>query len=603
MLISRGGGKVWLTLAAVLLSAAARADGDPSTVYVNAANYGQSGLDGTSVATGYGTIQDGVDAAPSGGTVLVAPGVYDKGGKTFNWTHDGVTVACSNRVLINKPLTLKAISSNPADTVIKGAWDSNPTDGNKYGIGPGAVRCVRSQAADVIVKGFTLTDGSCQALTAETSDGDAGRVGGFAGYSSSYTTRNFAVDCVITNCAGSRGAALRHTVCVRCEIVDCWSEGGQAGARHVWAFHSLFRRNDSRTPCVGESHLVNSAIVQSFGTDAYISSKVNLYNSLAYANQTVLKSIGSNYHAYNSAFQSLDNVAAQTDCVAGEIYAFVAPLLGDWRLRKGSQAETLGSVARLNEAIEALGDTVPDEVEIRKSLDGVTIDAVSTAPIAAGPYQKAIDTYGGLSFRIGSGTMNFKAEGHAYVMGNSAYVFATEYPSTITVAIDSEKPVHRVDRNSAYGGNWYPDMSNRLVCGFPPAGIVVTNSVYAANKIVYVNPDGVDDDAEEGRGASADMPFRTLQYAVNHAGNRGVVVAATGSYAEGGDEFNSVSNRVTMKTSNHIRILGAGAGKSVIVGQGDRAIRRTTVGSAVRPQCAASAYHPAPARLRYRASR
>ena len=92
--------------------------------------------------------------------------------------------------------------------------------------------------------------------------------------------------------------------------------------------------------------------------------------------------------------------------------------------------------------------------------------------------------------------------------------------------------------------------------------------MYAANKIVYVNPDGVDDDAE-GRGASAEMPFRTLQYAVDHAGNRGVVVAAAGRYAEGGDQYASVSNRVTVKSGNHIRILGAGAGKSFIVGQGD----------------------------------
>ena len=36
-------------VAAALLAAAALADGDPSTVYVNAANYGQAGMDGTSV--------------------------------------------------------------------------------------------------------------------------------------------------------------------------------------------------------------------------------------------------------------------------------------------------------------------------------------------------------------------------------------------------------------------------------------------------------------------------------------------------------------------------------------------------------------------------
>ena len=246
-----------LVLLTVAVIAGVR-NSEAKNIYVNSANYGVPNLDGTSVAKGFGTIQDGVDAALEGDTVLVAPGVYDKGGKTFDWG----TVVCSNRVLISKPITLKAISSNPVDTVIKGSWDSNPTSGNAFGIGPAAVRCVKVTSANVAVKGFTLADGSCQALTAE-GDIQAGHVGGFAGYNNANKSTVFAVDCVITNCAGARGGAVRYATCVRCVIEDCKTQGGQAGARHVQAFHTVFCRNSSAgSECVGESKLINCAIIQ-----------------------------------------------------------------------------------------------------------------------------------------------------------------------------------------------------------------------------------------------------------------------------------------------------------------------------------------------------
>lgn len=545
---------------------------EAGTVYVNCDNYGRSGMTGANVAMGYGTIQEGVDAASAGDVVLVAPGVYDKGGTTFNWTKSGVTVACTNRVVIGKQITLKAISSKPADTVIKGAWDSNPTDGNAFGIGPAAVRCVYVTASGVVVKGFTLADGSAQALVAE-GDIAAGCVGGFAGKSFDSGWESFVVDCVITNCAGARGGAVRYATCVRCVIVDCQTDGGQAGGRHVNLFHSIVMRNSSKASCVNESRLVNSVVSESVGTDPCVGEKMWYYNSLVYANATDPAKLSSTYKAYNTSFQNFGTTGEQAvDCVVGEAYPFVAPLLGDYRVRKGTVAETLGSVSRLVEAVNGLGFAVPGEVEIYKSMDGVTIDPASNGPIAAGPYQRTVETCGGQFFRVGQGTISFVANGVANSLTRSRYAFGTEYPSTISVKIVSAHPIHRIDRAAAHGGNYYPDMEGKVVCGFPPAGIIVTNSAYTANKRVYVNPDpeiGADDDSETGRGASAEKPFLTLQYAVDHAGNRGVVIAAEGRYDKGGDQYSSVSNRVTIKSGNHIRVVGAGAGKSFIVGQGD----------------------------------
>ena len=116
----------------------------------------------------FASIQAAVDKAVAGDVVKVKPGVYDNGGKTYTFTSKaGVTYTCLDRVQISKAIRLEATSSNPADTVIKGASSPEPIDGNTYGIGPNAVRCVSVVGVDgVVVKGFTLADGRAHALTA-----------------------------------------------------------------------------------------------------------------------------------------------------------------------------------------------------------------------------------------------------------------------------------------------------------------------------------------------------------------------------------------------------------------------------------------------------
>ena len=82
-------------VAAITTSAAA------ATYYVDDDNYGKTGLNGSTEALAYGTIQDAVDAASSGSTIIVLPGTYDKGGVYC----DGST----NRVFVDdKKLTIKS---------------------------------------------------------------------------------------------------------------------------------------------------------------------------------------------------------------------------------------------------------------------------------------------------------------------------------------------------------------------------------------------------------------------------------------------------------------------------------------------------------------
>ena len=90
-------------------------------------------------------IQDAIDAAPAGGVVLVAPAVYGRDSRNYG--------GMANRVVVCKPLTVLASSTNRAFTVIQGQGP----------LGANAVRCAYVGNGARLM-GFTLTNGFTKTL-------------------------------------------------------------------------------------------------------------------------------------------------------------------------------------------------------------------------------------------------------------------------------------------------------------------------------------------------------------------------------------------------------------------------------------------------------
>lgn len=174
-----------------------------SNVWVdcNLADY--AGHDGSTPELAFETIQDGIASYNGNLVVNVKPGRYAKGG--------GYVQDASNRVCIAGHWGIVRVRSTGGRdvTFIEGAKDpSTAEDPVLDGCGPAAMRCVAGTAAALAaglgstagcVQGFTLTGGRGYGSGSDTTQMRGG---------GALLDAIELLDCTITNCVASRGAAV-----------------------------------------------------------------------------------------------------------------------------------------------------------------------------------------------------------------------------------------------------------------------------------------------------------------------------------------------------------------------------------------------------------
>ena len=162
--------------------------------------------DGSSWVSATNSIQgavDVIDDSNATNTVAVSNGVYNTGGADGYPGGGAFFDGTSNRVAIYKVITVRAASSDPADTIIVGAPG---TIGTNAPYGTGAVRCVYITNG-ASLHGFTLSNGYTRALHAPAGEPNTSLRGGgiFCGQGGTPSS-----GVVISNCVVKRNQSWYH---------------------------------------------------------------------------------------------------------------------------------------------------------------------------------------------------------------------------------------------------------------------------------------------------------------------------------------------------------------------------------------------------------
>ncbi len=190
------------------------------------------------------TIQDGVDAANPGDTVLVNDGVYAAGGRPVNG------YALTNRVTVDKPLTVQSVNG-PAVSIIQGYQIvPGPTNGDS------AVRCAYLTNGASLV-GFTLSRGATR------TNGDQSHELYGGGVWCESNTKCVLSNCVVAeNSAWFGGGGAWRGALKNC-VIRANSASGGGGVYGSSVTNSLLEGNSAATyggGAIGSSYLRNCVI-------------------------------------------------------------------------------------------------------------------------------------------------------------------------------------------------------------------------------------------------------------------------------------------------------------------------------------------------------
>ena len=484
-------------------------------------------MDGTE-AKPFNTLQAAANVANavsnSYWVIYAKKGRYDKGGALYA----GIT----NRFAVTNSKTyirLYAVDG-PAETFIVGAGDDESTHPFKYG--DAAVRCVASITGCGSVNGFTLTDGRGTLNNGSESSASLGGEGGavFCNISSTYMVE----DCVITNCAASRGGVSFNASLHRCFVVDCtsWQGALRGGVR---ASSCVFKNLASSRP-VEKNYVVgiadfayNCTLIGCGDTEANpmipignASPEAGLHNSVVYGFSYVANQANTSFSG--CWYDEVASGGAAREGMTHTKIAFADVTADDYALYSASRAATGASMDGLTGNFWEYG--VPDDIE------GVLFDF--TTGYSAGAYVRKVPSA-------------------------SVTAAATEGVAAVSVTPSGEQLVSASSPTVTFTAD---SAATRNFCGFYLNGELVTTSPsytfeYSAgaagarlnlearySPYWYVDP--AKSDSNGGR--DWDDAMKTLAAVMAKALPGDTVIAAPGTYEEGDMAQHTISyNKPTDK--------------------------------------------------------
>ena len=501
----------------------------------------------------YKTIQKGVDEVDANGTVKLLRGIYGEGEEHWDGSQ-------TNRVLITKKLTLEGVEGKEVTHIVGRHQPGATTDTEK--MGAAAIRCIRikdNSAAGTIIKGLTIRDGAAQ----NSSDAIQSYGGGVCGYAKTTKTCFYLVDCVVSNCAACWGGAIHSGTAVRCLFKNNFGVGPGGTARHASLLNCLVVRNKnlnaSARPALGYCIVVNSTVYGTLSAGQGLAYNNSAYNSISFGNS-------------NTDIYSNNTTVTNTYDTASHAYMLFSPASGDYRITDGTPAAGGGLTEFVTSKI-----TLPAGIDANIDLAGNTID-LSKTTCDAGCYQGAVTPAGGRIMFLSTGWI---VNGERHETGGTTVYYTPEtWPISVTA-----RPLVANVTNYVYSGTssgyfahnknrrYFPLMDGSHVLTPPPdAADTLRLTPQTATFVVYAKPDA---NAAEADGTLA-HPFRTLQDAIvcvtnsTSSGDKPLILALPGTYAEGGEVIGGVFTRLVIPDSKSITVRSTdGAERTVIKGGAD----------------------------------
>ncbi|HEU5125470.1 MAG TPA: PKD domain-containing protein [Verrucomicrobiae bacterium] len=224
-------------------------------------------------ATAATNIQEAIDAAAAGEFVLVTNGVYAHGGKI-------IAGDLMNRVVLDKPLTVASVNGYQ-ETIIRGAWDPNTTNGTL------AVRGACLMRNSTLI-GFTVEGGATRA------DGDifTGQYGGGIWCEPNFA--EYVINCNIRSNSAAYGGGGIYCGYVSNSVILANSAQYGGGSYGSLLANSLIQSNSASVYGGGAQpfRMVNCTVVGNYaprGGGLYLGGSPNqVINSIVYNNDSAL---------------------------------------------------------------------------------------------------------------------------------------------------------------------------------------------------------------------------------------------------------------------------------------------------------------------------